>query len=300
MIKMRARLIEDILQKKRKVQEVAELLSVTRKTIHKWKSRYKIHGIGGLIPEKSGPKKGKAWNKTPEEIEVKVANMALRHKMEGPQELKYRLEEEENIIMDQSTVYRILKRRNVRYYKLIKRPKKKPKLYSLGSPGEEIQVDTAYPFGRHRKFVVYDAIDDCTRTVFSKAYESSCIDSTKDFINELIRRMPFSIKSIRTGQGREFSKTITNYLKELNITHIKNEAYHPEHNGKVERYHQTQNKREIRKWPYLISIHEANYMLRQRNSYYNTKRKHNGLGMNRMTPYEKLEFIKKNVTLILQ
>lgn len=30
--------------------------------------------------------------------------------------------------MDQSTVYRILKRRKIRYYKMIERPKKKPKL----------------------------------------------------------------------------------------------------------------------------------------------------------------------------
>jgi len=179
--------------------------------------------------------------------------------------------------MDQSTVYRILKRRKVRYYKLYEKPKQPTNLYVLGTPGMELQVDTCYPFGRHRKFVVYDAIDDCTRIVFSKAYESACIESTKDFIDELIRRMPFSIKALRTDQGREFSKTITKYLKELSINHIKNEAYHPEHNGKVERYHGTVKKREINNWPYLISIHEANYRLRQRTSFYNNKRSHNGL-----------------------
>jgi len=53
MIEMRKKLIEDILHKRRKVQEVAELLSVTRKTIHKWKCRYKIEGISGLVPKKS-------------------------------------------------------------------------------------------------------------------------------------------------------------------------------------------------------------------------------------------------------
>lgn len=252
-----------------------------------------------LIPEKSWPKEWYCRNKTPEAIEEKVAQVAMSHKMEWPLELKYRLEEQW-IIMDQSTVYRILKRRNVRYYKLVQRPKKIPKLYVLSNPWEEVQIDTSYPFGRHRRFVVYDAIDDCTRTVFSKAYESACIESTMDFINEIVRRMPFSISAIRTDQGREFSKTITKYLESMWITHIKNEAYHPEHNGKVERYHLTQNKREISKWPYLISIHEANYMLRQRTSYYNTKRKHTGLWMNRMTPYEKLAYIRQNVTLILQ
>lgn len=300
MIEMRKRLIEDVLHKRRKVQEVAELLSVTRKTIHKWKCRYKIEWISGLVPKKSWPREWHAWNETPESVQEKVAELAMKHKMEWPVELKYRLELEEWIIMDQSTVYRILKRRRVRYYKLYEKPKKIPKLYTLGIPGLELQVDTCYPFGRHRKFVVYDAIDDCTRIVFSKVYESACIESTKDFINELIRRIPFSIKALRTDQWSEFSKTITKYLQNLSIDHIRNEAYHPEHNGKVERYHGTVKKREINNWPYLIPIHEANYMLRQRTSFYNHKRSHTGLWMDRMTPFQKLEFVKKNVTLILQ
>jgi len=57
-----------------------------------------------------------------------------------------------------------------------------------------------FPFGRHRRFVIYDGLDDCTRIVFSKAYENACIESTRNFIDELIRRMPFTIKAIRTDQ----------------------------------------------------------------------------------------------------
>jgi transposase InsO family protein len=300
MIKMRAKLIEDVLHKRRKVQEVADLLSVTRKTIHKWKCRYKIHGIAWLVAEKSWPKNWKCWNSFSEEVQEKVAELAMKHKMEWPVELKHRLEEEENIVMDQSTVYRILKKRKVRYYEVYQTPKKPPLLYALEIPGEELQVDTWYPFGKHRKFVVYNAIDDCTRIVFSKAYESACIINTIDFIMELIRRMPFIIKRIRTDQWREFSKTITKYLENAGIEHIKNEAYHPEHNGKVERYHGTEAKREVKNWPYLISVEEANYMLWQRNSFYNKNRKHTGLWMDRKTPYQKLESSKKNVTLILQ
>jgi len=35
------------------------------------------------------------------------------------------------IEIDQATVYRILKRRHIRYHTEYKRPKKKPKLYAL-------------------------------------------------------------------------------------------------------------------------------------------------------------------------
>lgn len=300
MLKMRVKLIEDILCKRRKVNEVAKLLSVTRKTIHKWKCRYKIYGIDWLVAEKPWPKKGCSWNKTPPEIEDKVIALARQNKFEWPVELKYRLEREEQIVIDQSTVYRILKRRKVRYYEISPRPKKVPKLYTLGSPWDEVQVDTWFPFGRQRRFVVYNAIDDCTRMVVSKAYESASLVSTLDFMKEIMTKMPFGIKVIRTDQWREFSKTLTQYLEQLEVQHIKNEPYHPEHNGKVERYHGTEEKREVRHWPYLISIEEANYFLWQRNAFYNRKRPHTGLWMNRQTPYEKLVSLAKNVTLILQ
>jgi transposase InsO family protein len=77
---------------------------------------------------------------------------------------------------------------------------------------------------------------------YSKAYEHANLESTKDFMEEIIRRYPCDIQRVRTDQGREFSKTISGYLKEKNIEHVKNEPYHPEHNGKIERYHLTEKE----------------------------------------------------------
>ena len=143
-------------------------------------------------------------------------------------------------------------------------------------------------------FVIYSWIDDCTRRAYSKAYEHANVLNTKDFINELTRRFPFAIISIRTDQWREFSKTITKYLSDLHIEHIKNEPYHPEHNWKIERYHFTENMWEVINRPYLISIEEANYMLRNWLSYYNFCRSHTGIGMEKMSPHAKyLQFIQK-------
>jgi hypothetical protein len=85
-----------------------------------------------------------------------------------------RLDEECGIKIDQSTIYRILKRKNIRYYDDYSREKRKRKkdikLYVLDNPGREVQLDTSFPYGRRRKLVIYSAIDDCTRKVYSKAY----------------------------------------------------------------------------------------------------------------------------------
>lgn len=296
LIEMRVRMIEDILSKKRKVNEVAEIMWVTRKTVHKWKCKYKYHWPEWLVPCRPWPKKWTTWNRTEKEIEDTVIELARANKRDWPNKLQMMLYDEYWIKLNQTTVWRILKRRHVRYHKEYKRPKRKVKLYTLDIPWRELQVDTSFPFWRHRKVVIYSAIDDCTRKVFSKAYRRHTLNSTKRFMKELVERCPFKIEAIRTDQWREFSNTISRYLARKWIEHRKNEPYHPQHNGKVERYHRTMKQEEISKWPYLISIHEANYMLRQWMAYYNNERRHTWLGMNWMTPHERL----KNVTLILQ
>lgn len=139
-----------------------------------------------------------------------------RYKKEGPVRLSMRLEEECGIQIDQSTVYRILKRRNIRYHeeysRYRKKRKKKDKLYVLDSPGREVQVDTSFPYGRSRKLVIYSAIDDCTRKVYSKAYRRHGLNSTKRFLMELRKKSEYMIETIRTDQGSEFSATISNRL----------------------------------------------------------------------------------------
>ena len=294
---VKAHLIEDIINKRRKTSEVAGILWVSVRCIQKRTCRYKYNGIEGLIRSKPWPKHNTPYNKTKEETEEIVSFLAMKYKQEWPVSLKFRLEEKFGIHLDQTTIYRILKRRNVRYHKAYIKEKKQRKLYSLDKPWMELQMDTWYPFWYHRKFVIYSAIDDCTRFAYSRAYDTANIENTKHFIKELIKRMPFWIMSIRTDQWREFSKTITKYLEELNISHIKNEAYHPEHNWKIERYHYTENMWEVRNRPYLIGIEEANYMLRNWLSLYNFSRRHLWIGMKKLSPRAKyLETIQKKRT----
>lgn len=300
MLVMRVRLIEDIISGKRKVLEVADILWMSRQKVHKRKCRYINQWVEWLIPKKPWPKKWTNWNKIDKSIEDVVVRLARDHKLEWPMKLKMRLEDEEAIYINQSTVWRILKRRKIRYHQEYARPKKKPKLYTLDTPWREVQLDTSFPFWYQRKFVVYSAIDDCTRIVRAKAYTSANLENTIDFVKHLREKTLINIKAFRTDQWREFSKTFTQWLQTIWIEHKMNAPYHPQHNGKVERYHRTMKQEEIRNRPYLISIQEANYMLRQREKHYNEKRRHTGLWMNWLTPQQKLEKVSKNVTLILQ
>jgi len=103
------------------------------------------------MPRKPGPKKNnKPFNKTDEETEDIAASLAEKYPNLGPVPLSEKLFDEHGIKLDQSTVWRILKRKEVRYTKEYKRWKKQPKLYCLDSPGIEVQLDGCYPYGRAR------------------------------------------------------------------------------------------------------------------------------------------------------
>lgn len=306
-IQVKKKLLNQIMAKERKIKEVAELLGVSRQSVSKWLAKYKYEGETGLYPKKSGPKKGNTWNKTREGIEDRVIEIAKEHPFKGPDWISDELYEE-GIQLNQSTVYRILKRRGVRYYHDYKHKRRKKKAYCLDTPGREVQVDCSFPWGYQRKAVIYDGIDDCSRWVFGKIYEDHTAKSTLLFLKELIKSTPFKIQAIRTDQGREFvNHEVQAFLNTHGIEHKKNPPYTPQHNGKIERFHQTlKNESVLYNWYFSDDIQTLNYKFNQFLSFYNYQKKHTGLGMNKLTPAQKLAYsiirnsFSKNVNLILQ
>ena len=298
---LKVKKLKEIINKEKTVVCAAEELNVSRQSIHKWLSRYKRFGIEGLIEQKrTGCKK--AHNRTSEEVEQLVMNIAHQYFADGVETLHDRLEHEYNLTLHPTTIYRILKRNNVRYTDSYTRTKKrwKKKLYSHQIPGTELQMDTKYPYGYKQGKVIYTIIDDATRWVFVWSYDTANADNTCDFIEKVRTRAPFHIQKIRTDQGKEFiNHKVTNILAEYNIDHRKNTPYCPEENGKIERFHRTLNDKALRYgFRPSDSLDMMQYRLNLFLHYYNFEKRHRGLGMEGMTPVQKLrECGSVNLTL---
>jgi transposase InsO family protein len=302
MTEMKIKLVEDIIKKRRKVNEVADILDVSRQSVSTWVARYRVEGPAGLVPKKSGPQSGTTHNRTSPIREDEVIAVAKDYPFKGPawivDQMPFRIHP--------ATVYRILKRRGVRYYYDYKHQRRKKKRYCLDRPGREIQLDVCFPFGYERKEVVYDAIDDCSRFLFASVMSAHTQQATIAFLQEMIKRVPFRIEAVRTDQGREFGKEVTAFLAEHEIEHRRNPPYTPQHNGKVERYHRTFQEEEACYWNSHASVDELSYQLRLWMDHYNYHKKHTGLGMNKLTPAQKIIYATiqnsytQNVNLILQ
>src|SRR6266511_1216240 len=193
-----------IIAKKKTVIEVASDFGVSRQTIHKWLLRYKRFGIDGLISQKRKGYSSPAHNKTPEVIEQLIINLARDYHFEGVISLADRLERENNLTIHPTTIYRVLKRESIRYgqYHIGTKKNWKKQLYAHEIPGQELQMDTKYPFGYKQGKVIYTIIDDATRWVFAWSYDKANRENTVDFLTKVLQRAPFNIQKIRSEERR--------------------------------------------------------------------------------------------------
>ena len=293
---MRIKFIQEIIDKKRTVKDVSDILSVSRQSVSKWISKFKIEWEAWIVPKKCWPKNWNAPNRTSLDTENIIINLAINNLLDWPVFLNLKLRENYWIILNQSTIYRILKRNNIRYKEKWEWRRKRKTLYVLDDPWREVQVDSCFPFWRKRRETQYDAIDDCSRFVFSRLHSEHCVRSSMEFVWNLVRNVPFKIARIRTDQWMEFWPWFTKYLESLWIEHIRNAPYSPQHNWKVERYHRTL-------WRWLgifdinISTDEYRYKLKLFVDWYNYKKPHWGLWMFWMTPVEKIWYCIINNSL---
>lgn len=140
--------------------------------------------------------------------------------------------------------------------------------------GKVLQMDACYPFGRSRDLASFDAIDDCSRTIFGKAYDTEDDQNAMDFVAELVKHTSYTIQTIKVDNryGKDFK---TYCEKVLDITVHYNDPYSPQQNGKIERYHKTL-KQEFyhRQTSFTDSIEIINYKYRLWQGYYNTQRRY--------------------------
>jgi len=299
-MELKEKMLLEILSKKRKIWEVADILSVSRQSVSKWLAQYRLLWISGITPKKPWPKPTSIpYNKVSSYLESLVIEIAHRDGFVWPIGIRDILLLETGEILHQSTIYRILKRTRTRYFTGYHGSRKKRKLYVKDIPWRELQVDASFPWGYQKKVVIFTAIDDASRTVYSSIFENHNETSTLTFLSELISKVPFPIRAIRTDQWREYSKKVQEFLNQNHIEHNKNPAYTPQHNWKVERYHRTMKEKCCDFWKWNEDIETYRYSLKLWTDYYNWTKKHYWLGMNGATPKEKLQYFKQHFPYLM-
>src|SRR4029079_11174965 len=73
--------------------------------------------------------------------------------------------------------------------------------------------------GTHKRLYQFTAIDDCTRLRVLKVYDACNQRTAIQFIDEVVRRLPFRVHVTQTDNGAEFQSQFHWHVEGLDIRH---------------------------------------------------------------------------------
>ena len=265
-------------------------LQINRSTFYSWYSNYLKEGYDGLADQKSGPKR--FWNKIPECEKEKIVNKALELPILTPRELAWKITDEEGYYISESSVYRILKS-----YDLITSPAfivisakdkfTRPTTRVL----ELLQTDfTYFKIEGWGWYYLASVLDDYSRYIVSwKLFTTMNAGDVIDVLEMALKatgaeKIKLRLKPrLLTDNGPCYlSSELREYLGEKGMEHTRGAPYHPQTQGKIERYHRSM-KNVILLDKYFLPQdleHEIGKFI----DYYNNERYHEGI--NNMRPVD--------------
>jgi RNA-directed DNA polymerase len=226
-----------------------ENLGVTRSSFYRWYDRWRDGGPEALRDRPSKP--SRVWNRIPEAIQNQIVELALDAPELSPRELAVRFTDESKYFVSESSVYRLLKAHDLitsPAYIVIKAADEfKDK---TSAPNELWQTDFTYfkivGWGWHYLSTILDDFsryiaDDVTATL-DLALASAGLDHAA-----VVHR-----PRLLSDNGASYvSGDLAKWLEQKGMSHVRGAPYHPQTQGKIERWHQTLKNRILLENSYL-------------------------------------------------
>jgi transposase InsO family protein len=295
----RLRWVLPIANKEVKLVDALKVCPHSKRSLERWISNYKKHGVQGLEPKSTRPKTNP--NETPIRIKEKVVELR-KEKKECALKLMWHLQDE-GIQIHFQTIQKIIKTEGLtRKYRTRKPYKEYIRIPLI--KGEMVEIDVKFVPDKidGKRYYQFTAIDCASRWRYMQAYEHIDTISTLLFVKELIRVADFKIQSIKTDNASIFTNRYLGYdrssdplnprlhaldilCNELGIAHYLIDPGKPAQNGKVERSHRTDQEKFYDELEFHSFIDLKRKMKKWNQKYNNTK--HCGLGGK--TPNEMLK-----------
>ena len=260
-------------------------LNIPKSTFYDWYSRYREKGFDGLLPLVDPERK--QWNQIPQQEREEVVKEALEQPEKSPRELAFHITDTRKWFISESSVYRILKSRD-----LITSPthivmKAADRFKDPPTRVNELwQTDFSYLKIVHWGWYYLTTIlDDYSRYII--AWEL-CKNMQSDDVERVVLKA-LDITGLSVDERPKLlsdngscyvSGDLKEFLDELSITHVRGKPLHPQTQGKIERYHRTMKN--IIKLEHYYSPEELEGKIAEFVEYYNNHRYHESL--NNVTP----------------
>ncbi|MCB9092971.1 MAG: IS3 family transposase [Halobacteriovoraceae bacterium] len=263
------------------IEESLKKLDVPRSTYYSWRAKYKKYGLDGLSDKKSTPKR--QWNRLSEVEKERVLQIAQSNPELSSRELSFKITDEEAFTISETSVYKILKSKGlIREFPIHSFPAAKEYHSKPKYVNEQWQTDATYlhviGWGW---FYLISVIDDYSRKILAWILQSSMTAIDFEEVIELacVKHQigADAMPNLVSDRGPALiSDDLNDYLEEKGIHHILASPYHPQTNGKIERYHKSMKlvvKQHEYDSPNVLKTAIGQYV-----HYYNKYRYHESLG----------------------
>jgi len=255
-------------------------LGIYKRTFYNWYKRYLEGGYDGLAEKAKG--RHQTWNKIPPEQQTQVVEEALEHEELSSRELAFHIIDNHEWYISESSVYRILKRAG-----LITSP-----AHIVMSAADEFVNKTRYVNEMWQSDFTYFKIigwgwyylstilDDYSRFII--AWDLREQMTSKDVMPSVDKALQFTgltkenAPKILTDNARCYlSAEILAFFGGKGIKPINGKPFHPQTQGKIERYHRTMKN--VIKLDNYYSPEDLIEAITEFVQYYNNERYHESL-----------------------
>jgi transposase InsO family protein len=241
------------------IATAAESMRISRQTAHKWWGRYQEAGMAGLSDRSSRPRR--CPTKTSPRLERRLVELRRRHQL-GPARLAPRAG------VPASTLHRVLQRHGVsRLSDMHRHDGRVIRRIETSRPGELVHMDVKKQAkiprgggwrvhgkaGRPRNgqagrprpgyAFIHSAIDAHSRLAYSEIHADEKAQTAIGFwlrAKAFFESYGITVERVLTDNGSCYRATeFDRVLVADAIKHTKTKPYHPQTNGKVERYNRT-------------------------------------------------------------
>ena len=233
------------------VRRTLDKLGIPSTTFYRWYDRYQAFSEAGLEDRTSGP--GRVWNRIPGDIRQQIVELALDEPELSPRELAVKFTDEKSYFVSEASVYRLLKAHDLitsPAYTVIKAAEA---FHTKTTRSNEMwQTDFTYfkiigwgwvylstvldDYSRYIiawKLCTTMKAEDVTDTLDMALEASGC-----DHANVLHRPRLLSDNGPSYIAGE-----LAEYIEANRMSHVRGAPFHPQTQGKIERWHQTLKNR---------------------------------------------------------
>ena len=263
-------------------------LGIARRTFYRWYDRYLDGGPEALEDRQSAP--GRVWNRIPPYIHDQIIELALEQSDLSPRELAVRFTDERRYFVSEATVYRLLKAHD-----LITSPayvviKAADRFHTQTTRVNEMwQTDfTYFKIIGWGWMYLSTVLDDYSRYIIAwKLCSSMRAEDVTDTLDMALAasgcdqaRVMHKPRLLSDNGPSYIASELADYIEAKAMSHVRGAAFHPQTQGKIERWHKTLKNRVLLENYFLPGDLEAR--IKAFVEHYNHQRYHESL--NNVTP----------------